>query len=108
MAALPEADPSRRAHHASRGSNRYSPPHFLLQAGPTTSSVRLRRARLVDGGSPIGMMLNAGTDCRKDACIVQPVLTSADESRIAQARNLRHQLETLTRPSQKEDVKQKR
>jgi hypothetical protein len=69
-----------------------------------------RRDRIIAGGSPSGMMLNADTDCRRNACVVEPILRAADKSRIAQAGNLRRQLEMLTKPKpeQKKRDKQKK
>jgi hypothetical protein len=54
-----------------------------------------RRNALINGGSRAGLRLNAATDFRRTVHIEKPKLTPVDQARIAQARNMRAQLERI-------------
>ena len=56
-----------------------------------------RRDAVIKGGSRQGLQLSAATDYRKNASLDKPKLTAVDNAQAAQARNLRVQLEKLTK-----------
>jgi len=61
-----------------------------------------RRDAVVKGSSRTGIMLDAKTDLRKMAFVLEPKLTASDKSRLAQASNIRAQIESLVQSNKKD------